>query len=74
MANIERAIDFEDAPTALPCPFCGCKDIVTFRYKHSAGMRYGIMCMECIATIDPGWVQQSHRAIELWNTRSGGAD
>ena len=62
-------IEYKKAPDALPCPFCGSDNIVTYCYEHAAGMRYAIMCMGCVVTLDPGWVQQPGVAVELWNKR-----
>lgn len=72
MSTFERAIEFKKAPDALPCPFCGSHDIVTYRYEHAAGTRYAIMCMGCVTSMDPGWWRSPHVAVETWNKRIGG--
>lgn len=70
-SRLESVIKFTNASDALPCPFCGSNNIVTYQYEHDAGTRYAIMCMGCVATIDPGWVRNPHYAVELWNKRGG---
>ena len=69
MKEIDNNIEFKNAPNALPCPFCGSDKIVTYKYKHPAGIRYAIMCIECVATIDPGWIQHPNVVIGFWNKR-----
>lgn len=64
-------IEYKKASDALPCPFCGSDNVVTYRYEHDAGTRYAIMCMGCVVTLDPGWVQHPGVAVELWNKREG---
>ena len=58
----------------LPCPFCGGVEVVYFRYKHLTEDRYGIMCSDCMATIDPGWAQQKFTVQAMWNRRAGRGD
>lgn len=60
-------IEWELCEKALPCPFCGSKEIATHRYVHTAGIRYGIMCMGCAAAIDPGWAQNRETVVNMWN-------
>ena len=69
MKEIDNNIEFKNAPNALPCPFCGSDKIVTYKYKHPAGIRYAIMCIECVATIDPGWIQHPNVVFGFWNKR-----
>lgn len=54
----------------LPCPFCGSEDIAYGKYEHAAGPRWAVVCMGCMAQIDPGWAQMRHAVQELWNRRS----
>lgn len=66
-----NALAYEKAPDALPCPFCGSPDVYTYKYEHHKGaIRYGIMCMGCVASLDPGWVQSPHAVTEMWNKRA----
>lgn len=53
----------------LPCPFCGGTEVAYFRYKHLAGDRYGVLCCDCMASIDPGWAQQKSTVHTRWNHR-----
>lgn len=53
----------------LKCPFCGCKEPYIDQYYHDAGIRYRVICPECMATVDTGWFQSAGRAIEAWNRR-----
>lgn len=53
-----------------PCPFCGGKEIVYGKYEHAAGERYMVVCMECMASIDPGWAQTPGAVQDLWNRRA----
>ena len=53
-----------------PCPFCGGVDIYVDGYEHGSGVRWRVMCLDCMATVDPGTIQQKHCAIEAWNCRS----
>lgn len=55
----------------LPCPFCGGTEVAYFRYKHLAGDRYGVLCCDCMATIDPGWAQEKSTVQARWNHRAG---
>jgi len=71
--NIEHA-DFKMAQNngednLLPCPFCGSHNIVYARYEHTAGTRWAVVCMGCMAQIDPGWAQSWGAVQELWNRR-----
>lgn len=52
-----------------PCPFCGGKEIVIDKYKHKVGDRYRIFCAGCLAMIDPGYAQDKHTVMEMWNKR-----
>lgn len=76
MADIEK-LDLSMAgkrgdDAVLPCPFCGSKNITYGRYEHAAGRRYAIVCMNCMAQIDPGWAQSWGAVQELWNRRADG--
>ena len=52
------------------CPFCGSENVVYERYLHTAGYRWRVVCMECMASIDPGHAQQRSTVQQLWNTRA----
>lgn len=52
-----------------PCPFCGSKEIVIEKCKYTVGDRFSIFCVGCLATIDPGWAQNKHTVIDMWNKR-----
>lgn len=54
----------------LPCPFCGSKEVAYERYEHDAGERWKVLCLECMATVDPGTAQQRGQAKRLWNRRT----
>lgn len=51
------------------CPFCGSEEVVYMKYDHASGERWAVVCMGCIATVDPGWAQQKHQVQPLWNRR-----
>lgn len=53
-----------------PCPFCGSENIAYGKYEHACGTRYAILCMNCMAQIDPGWAQSWGAVQELWNRRA----
>lgn len=54
---------------AKPCPFCGSKEIVIDKYKREVGIRFRIICFGYMAMIDPGYAQQKHTVMEMWNKR-----
>lgn len=53
-----------------PCPFCGGEDIYADGYDHAAGLRWRVLCLDCMGMVDPGTIQQKYRAIEAWNRRA----
>ena len=54
----------------LPCPFCGdANEIYLEEYEHGAGLRWRILCTNCMAGIDRGYDQTPHPLVELWNRR-----
>ena len=53
----------------LPCPFCGCEEVVYMKYDHVAGERWAAVCMGCMAEIDPGWAQEKYAVRDMWNRR-----
>lgn len=74
MADIEK-LDLSMAgercdDAVLPCPFCGSKNIAYGKYEHTAGRRYAIVCMNCMAQIDPGWAQSWGAVQGMWNRRA----
>ena len=52
------------------CPFCGSENVVYERYLHTAGYRWRVVCMSCMASIDPGYAQQRSTVQRMWNTRA----
>lgn len=54
----------------LPCPFCGGTDIYYRKYDHAAGVRWAILCANCMAEIDTGCAQNAGQARQLWNRRA----
>ena len=52
------------------CPFCGGSNIYVDGYDHDAGKRWRVVCLDCMATVDDGCIQQKYRAIEAWNRRA----
>jgi len=54
----------------LPCPFCGGSNTYLDGYEHGAGVRFRIVCLDCMGMVDPGTIQQKYRAIEAWNRRA----
>lgn len=54
----------------MPCPFCGGTEVMYFRYKHFVGDRFGVLCCDCMANIDPGWAQQKSTVQAMWNRRA----
>lgn len=68
------AIEYSDPNMdAKSCPFCGNKEVKIAQYKRkdisADNERHLIFCTNCLATIDPGWVQQKSTVIEMWNKR-----
>jgi hypothetical protein len=53
----------------LPCPFCGCDEIVFEQYEREVGLRWKVVCCGCMAGIDPGYAQHPHNVAALWNRR-----
>ena len=53
----------------LPCPFCGSEEIVYVKYDTKCGERWKIICLNCIAMIDPGCAQRASSVRDMWNKR-----
>ena len=53
----------------IACPFCGKETAAYVKYEHAAGLRYAVLCLECTASIDPGWAQQKSVVRDMWNKR-----
>lgn len=51
------------------CPFCGSDEVVYMSYNHKSGERWAVVCMGCMAEVDPGWAQQKHQVQVMWNRR-----
>ena len=65
-----RAIRFYSDDRAKACPFCGGKDNVkVFEYEREVGVRYSVVCLDCMAELDLGYAQQPSTAINAWNKR-----
>lgn len=56
--------------TLLPCPFCGGINLYLDGYEHGSGLRWCVTCLDCMAKVDPGTIQQKYRAIAAWNRRA----
>ena len=54
----------------LPCPFCGSRDVYYEKYIREVGPRWRVVCLGCIASIDPGWAQSRSVVQGMWNTRA----
>lgn len=54
----------------LPCPFCGYDKPVYDPYDSGVGLRWRVVCPNCMANIDPGYAQNTHVVQELWNRRA----
>lgn len=46
------------------------EEIAVEGYTTEAGLRWRIVCCNCMAGIDRGWDQSPYPLIELWNTRT----
>lgn len=52
------------------CPFFGCREVFYAKYRHSCGAdRWAVICMRCMASIDPGYAQNPFQVQLMWNTR-----
>lgn len=58
------------APPLRPCPFCGSSEVVYDQYPTAVGARWRVVCMGCMASVDPGWAQQWSVVQEMWNRRA----
>ena len=74
MADIEnldiRLAGKRSDDSVKPCPFCGSENIAYGKYEHACGTRYAILCMNCMAQIDPGWAQSWGAVQGMWNRRA----
>ena len=76
MAELERldirmASDMGgDAAIVAICPFCGSHNIAYGKYEHAAGSRWEVLCMNCLANIDPGYAQDWGTVRDMWNRRA----
>lgn len=55
----------------LPCPFCGSAHVVYEQYQHGSGERWRVLCLGCMAGVDPGHAQNKSDVRDLWNKRKG---
>ena len=70
LGDPEAAKACTEAGVAIPCPFCGGTNLYIDGYEHGVGKRWRVVCLDCMAMVDPGTVQQKYRAIEAWNRRA----
>lgn len=54
------------------CPFCGGRNTYIDDYTTPVGIRWRVVCLDCMAMVDDGCEQQKYRAIEAWNRRADG--
>ena len=69
--DIQMASDMGgDAAIVAICPFCGSHNIAYGKYEHAAGSRWEVLCMNCLANIDPGYAQNWGTVRDMWNRRA----
>lgn len=57
-----------DQHNLMPCPFCGGKGILKYRFVQGANNKaYWIVCGKCQAKLNER--RSAKRAVEAWNTR-----
>ncbi len=54
-----------------PCPFCGDKEVVYVEYQLDNETRWKVVCIGCMAMIDPGWCRNKSVLRTKWNMRGG---
>ena len=54
----------------LPCPFCGSISAIYAKYSHESGDRWAVVCMGCMASVDPGYAQHRFVVQDMWNRRT----
>lgn len=69
--DIKQLPKKENDDALFPCPFCGSDNVTYATYQHECGRRWVVLCMNCMAEIDPGWAQSWEAVQQLWNRRSG---
>lgn len=52
------------------CPFCGSDEVVYEKYESVVGDRFRVVCMGCMASIDPGYAQDKATVQAMWNRRA----
>ena len=52
------------------CPFCGGDNIAYGQYDTAVGVRWKIICLSCMAMIDPGYARQRETVARMWNHRA----
>ena len=68
--KIIKAKEYRNDITIKECPFCGeSENIYLEEYKHTAGVRWRIVCAHCMAQIDRGYDQKPGALIDAWNCR-----
>ena len=65
-----KAIRYYSDDRTKACPFCGNKRYVkVFEYEREVGVRYSVVCLDCMAELDLGYAQHPSTAIDAWNRR-----
>ena len=73
MARTTKTIRFEkpEGDLALEkCPFCGSQNVYYEEYETVVGNRWRVVCLDCMANVDPGWAQQRVAVRDMWNRRA----
>lgn len=55
----------------FPCPFCGSKEIVYLEKEMGGKRGWEVLCMECMAEMNPGDSGKKEEVQKMWNRRSG---
>lgn len=67
---IKKASECRKGANIRPCPFCGEKEEIYIESRDAVdGVRYRILCANCMCMIDRGWDQQYGELIDMWNNR-----
>lgn len=62
---------FEKWEEALPCPFCGNKNVVMEAHHQEDRVRWWVWCTKCLAGIYPNTGLSEQEVKERWNRRMG---
>lgn len=52
------------------CPFCGGSEIYYVSCTTTVGVRWKVVCGECMGGADTGWAQQPSQIMDVWNRRA----